>query len=119
MTSGSTTVSTSGTVEQVQRQESAFDDAGKVRREPAILPVAVPDDEMRRFAETLIGSAPILDDADQIEIGETVRVVDGAFASFDGVVEETDAGRNRYKVAVSIFGRATPVVLERQQFERA
>jgi len=107
------------TVEQVQRRESMIDDAGQERAAPAILPVAVPDDEMRRFAETLIGAAPMLDDKDQIEIGETVRVVDGAFASFDGVVEETDASRNRYKVAVSIFGRETPVELERQQFERA
>ena len=107
------------TVEHIERQVSVLDGAGQERRVPAILPVAVPDGEMRRFAEQLIGAAPIIDDLDRIEIGEMVRVVDGPFASFNGVVEETEPNRNRYKVSVDIFGRGTPVELERQQFERA
>jgi transcription termination/antitermination protein NusG len=54
----------------------------------------------------------------QFEDGDTVRVIDGSFANFNGTVAEVNPEKGRVKVLVSIFGRATPVELDFMQVEK-
>ena len=81
-------------------------------------PVAISDDEIKRILGQVTETASQQKTGLNFEIGEKVKVCDGPFASFSGLIEEIDEEKSRLKVSVSIFGRPTPVDLEFNQVEK-
>ena len=84
-------------------------------------PQPISDAEARRMLNSKeeAAAAPKHQIKVDYEIGDSVKVLDGPFASFNGVVEELDFDKSKVKVSVSIFGRATPVELDFEQVERS
>ncbi len=81
-------------------------------------PVPVPEKEAMALFQQMTEGAEKPKRTVYFEIGESVKVTDGPFESFTGVVEDIDEGREKIKVSVSIFGRPTPVELDYGQVER-
>jgi transcriptional antiterminator NusG len=81
-------------------------------------PIPVTEKEVQRIIGAVEEGVERPKPTIRFDIGETVRVIDGPFASFNGSVEQVDEDRARLRVTVSIFGRATPVELEYAQVEK-
>ena len=82
-------------------------------------PVPVSENEVKKIMNQITETETNPSAGISFEIGEKVRVCDGPFASFSGLVEEIDEDKSKLKVSVSIFGRPTPVELEFNQVEKA
>jgi len=81
-------------------------------------PPSVPDEEAERLTRMLSDETLRPKPKDQFERGEVVRVIDGPFRGFNGVIDEVRPEKSKVKVLVSIFGRQTPVELEFVQVEK-
>jgi transcriptional antiterminator NusG len=81
-------------------------------------PLPVPEKEVKAIMGQMEEDAESPRPTVTYDVGETVRVIDGHFQSFNGLVEEVDDDKGVLKVAINIFGRATPVELEYGQVEK-
>ena len=82
-------------------------------------PVRVSDEEIDKILGNIKEGSLIPEPSVSFDVGEQVKVCEGPFASFTGLVEEVDEEKSRLKVSVSIFGRPTPVELEYNQVEKS
>ena len=82
-------------------------------------PVRVSDAEIDKILGNIKEGSLVPEPSVSFDVGEQVKVCEGPFASFTGLVEEVDEEKSRLKVSVSIFGRPTPVELEYNQVEKS
>ena len=82
-------------------------------------PIPVSDKEIDRILGNIKEGSLVTEPSISFDVGEHVKVCEGPFSSFSGLVEEVDEEKSRLKVSVSIFGRPTPIELEFNQVEKS
>ncbi len=82
------------------------------------MPIPVSDKEIEKILGQIKDGVSQAQTSIEYSIGEKVQVIDGPFASFNGLVEDIDEDKSKLKVSVLIFGRPTPVELEYNQVEK-
>jgi len=82
-------------------------------------PAAIPEEEVRRITQQIADGSLKPKPKAVFDRGEGVRIIDGPFTSFNGIVEEVRPEKGKLRVAVSIFGRSTPVELDFTQVEKS
>lgn len=97
-----------------------------IRETPGIIgfvggerPIPVTEDEMKVIKDQVSDAEDQERPKVHFDLGETIKINDGPFLNFSGVIEEVDPDRGKLKVTVNIFGRNTPVELEYWQVEKA
>ncbi len=85
---------------------------------PTGSPVPVPEKEVEKIIGGIKEGSLVPEPRLTFDIGEQVKVCEGPFASFSGLVEEVDEDKSRLKVSVAIFGRPTPIDLDFNQVEK-
>ena len=85
---------------------------------PTGSPVIVSEKEINRIMGGIKEGSLVPKTQISFDVGEQVKVSEGPFASFSGLVEEVDEEKSRLKVSVSIFGRPTPIDLDYNQVEK-
>ena len=82
-------------------------------------PAPVSDKEIEKILGNIKEGSLVPEPTLTFDVGEQVKVCEGPFSSFTGLVEEVDEEKSRLKVSVSIFGRPTPIELEYNQVEKS
>ena len=107
-----------GQLDNIPHKTNNLDLDTQIEATQAVQALGYPPDQIKKIIDQASSSKDSISSGITFEIGEKVKVCDGPFASFTGMVEEVNEEKSRIKVSVSIFGRPTPVDLGFNEVEK-